>query len=1015
MTGRANMQAKIFISYSRRQKEFVRELFTALVEQGFDPWIDFDDIPFSVDWWEEIKEAIERFDVFLFVVSNDSLLSRVANKELTYARELNKRIIPVIAEKVDIKQVVGELFGEAYEMDARDNYQYIRTLNWIYFHRPDDDFETGVQNIISATQVDRTHLREHTRILNRAQEWVDNGRGEGFLLQGEDLADAERWLARAEGRTPMPISLQVQYIETSRQVEDEREERYESMRRQTALLRRASAGLIVTAIVVMSGVLFLLWQSRGQLAANEARVAEIQTAGTAFVDERRMTQASVNQEGTQNASAQQTVVADTILQRQRADSLRLALESETAIRNGDPNLLAIPLALQAHRVVQDGDAPARTGLVLADVAYRPGLMRFLSLPGQPTAHEEGISGLVYSPQQGYIASGGLDGAVRVWDTQTGDLLMTLENADMQITALALSAQGELASGNSSGQIVRWNMETGEQIDTLPGHGERVTALAYSPDGDRLVSGGADTNLFLWDTTTGERLLAMNDHAVSVTAVAYRPDGARFVSGDAEGRLLSWNTRDRFFVRNERRHSGRLITDIAYSPEGALLSASQNGRFIYWADFETGQRQTFDVLSSAGTEITTVGFADETQVLLGTGRGDLLIYDLASPTREADELERLNSPGQMTAVTSFVLGEDAQISVAYDNNRLAIWDLEHGALLDVLASDELSVAEAVVDDAGAVLVRYDTGELARWLPDGSVEPLLMETEMTVGALLPDGEHALAVAADGELVRLRLADGDVVQTYETAVDLPGTVFSRAGGVALSSEPIAAEAAATEEALGGPVPAARVTWNVTGDSVLATLDAPTTNLATDPDQITFSPDGSQLAIVGDRTRILVFDVNSGAEVESFEREREISALAYKPDGALIIGYADGGVAVQREDGSGWRDLRAHDRVVRSIAISPNDRFALTMAADGRMLLWSLAEGESVRAYPGVASEGEGVLFAPNGQSFAAYTADGTLSRWRVDTDENLITWARSNRLVRPLSAADCRAFEIPGDCPN
>ncbi|MEL6148299.1 MAG: toll/interleukin-1 receptor domain-containing protein, partial [Chloroflexota bacterium] len=132
------MKARIFISYSRRNKEFTQRLVDELKRRGYDPWVDWDDIPFSVDWWNEIQKAINDHDVVVTVVSYHSLVSRVVNKEIKYARDINKRIIPVIVEKADIREVVGELYDKPYEMDARDNYKYIRTLNWIYFYRPED-------------------------------------------------------------------------------------------------------------------------------------------------------------------------------------------------------------------------------------------------------------------------------------------------------------------------------------------------------------------------------------------------------------------------------------------------------------------------------------------------------------------------------------------------------------------------------------------------------------------------------------------------------------------------------------------------------------------------------------------------------------------------------------------------------------------------------------------------------------------------------------------------------------
>ncbi len=997
------MQATIFISYSRRNKEFVRDLFDALVEQGYDPWVDFEDIPFSVDWWEEIKDAIDRFDVFLFVVSNDSLVSRVANKELTYARELNKRIIPVIAEKVDIKEVVGELYGEPYEMDARDNYKYIRTLNWIYFYRPEDDFETGIQNIISATQVDRSHLREHTRILNRAQEWLDNNRGDGFLLQEEDLAEAERWLVRAEGHTPMPTSLQSEYIKASRRVEDERKARYESMKRQTRLLRRASAGFLITGIVVIGGVLFLLWRSQQQLAQNEERVAEIRAQSTAVIREQRTVQAGIVAQSTESAAAQQTVIADTTLQRQRADSLRLALESENALRNGDPNLLAIPLALQAHRVVRMGDAPPRAGRVLADVAYRPGLVRFFSRAESIEAHDSGISRVVYSPT-GWVASAGLDRVVRVWDAATGTLQHTLDGHAGRVTALAMSADGsELVSGDSDGRILRWDPTTGELLDGIDAHDGRVTALTYSPDGALLVSGGSDTNAMLWDLESGEQLFMLTEHGSSITALAYAPDGRRFVSGDSGGRLIAWNPTDGFFTRDERRHGGEVITDITFADNGAVLTTSQDGRFIHWADFEGGQRTVFNNLR--GTRVSSAVFLEADRALIGTGRGDLLVYDLTAEPNENGVLRRLTSPGQAAAVVDLMAGTSTRAAVAYDNSRLTLWDMEHGALVDQLRERQFPVTGAAATDNGDVLVRYVDGVLLQWQMDGRTTQIDTDAlNLTNISLMPDGVHALGTTTEGDVVKVAVLDGERVQTYTAAVDTGGTVFAPGGAVALS------RAAPTDD---GGLATTRVIWDTEADTVLTTLEDLTLTLANAPSAADFNADATRLAMVNNNTEIVIFDVETGEIVDRAEREREISALAYAPGGALFIGYANGGVSVFQSEDRDWRDLRGHDASVRQIVMSPDGDLALTTAADGQVLLWDIAAAETVREYRTGTVSVDGAVFTPDGEQVVTHASGGTLARWRVDADADLIEWTEENRFVQTLTEADCRSFQIPEPC--
>jgi len=62
----------VFISYSRRDIDFVRHLFDQLKARDREAWADWQDIPPTADWLAEIYSGIEAADTFLFVISPDS-------------------------------------------------------------------------------------------------------------------------------------------------------------------------------------------------------------------------------------------------------------------------------------------------------------------------------------------------------------------------------------------------------------------------------------------------------------------------------------------------------------------------------------------------------------------------------------------------------------------------------------------------------------------------------------------------------------------------------------------------------------------------------------------------------------------------------------------------------------------------------------------------------------------------------------------------------------------------------
>lgn len=118
-----------FISYSRKDSEFVSQLTTHLKRVGIDPWLDKDDIPSAALWRQEILVGIQFCHNFIYIISPDSVESEYCDIELNHALALNKRIIPVVAKNCK----------------TSDIRPAVRELNYIFF----EDFNEGLFKLLS--------------------------------------------------------------------------------------------------------------------------------------------------------------------------------------------------------------------------------------------------------------------------------------------------------------------------------------------------------------------------------------------------------------------------------------------------------------------------------------------------------------------------------------------------------------------------------------------------------------------------------------------------------------------------------------------------------------------------------------------------------------------------------------------------------------------------------------------------------------------------------------------------
>ncbi|QHY93539.1 WD domain, G-beta repeat [Streptomyces sp. S4.7] len=111
----------------------------------------------------------------------------------------------------------------------------------------------------------------------------------------------------------------------------------------------------------------------------------------------------------------------------------------------------------------------------------------------------GFHAIDYSRDSSYVATGGDDRTVRLWDPVTRvQIGKPLTGHSRRITSVAFSNEGLLASASRDKTVRLWNPVTRECVGyPLVGHTKAVTTLAFSPDGRILATGSEDQTVRLW--------------------------------------------------------------------------------------------------------------------------------------------------------------------------------------------------------------------------------------------------------------------------------------------------------------------------------------------------------------------------------------------------------------------------------------------------------------------------------------------------------------------------------------
>ncbi len=570
----------VFVSYSRRDSEFVRRLAESVSERGKEVWVDTEGIADGEVFPEAIKRAIEQSDAFLFVITPASVQSAYCENEVDYAREMQKRIVPVLRDPVPD----GELPPE------------IRDRNWIPF-TDDAQFAPSLERLVNALDADLDGARAHTRWLVKALEWDSEGRDKSFLLRGSELKSAEGWLAASpEDADLAPTAVQREYLLASREAAARRQRGLVGASGTVTLL---SIGLLVFALISRSQAVSegvgaraqaLAAESQAQLA-NDPEISLI--LGMSAVRERATPQSLFALRAALDASPLQRALPN------------VSAPGSCGVNGG----LAAAYSPDGRRIAE---AACNGSLRLFDA----GSLRLVRTenPGGP------LSSVAYSPTGSLLAVGTATGVVVV-NPATGSVQARLTAVPPAtapgVSQVAFSRDGRTLAADDSAGVTVW---------TLPGLHPRALArdpmeggsMVFSRDGQLLIVGGGDASVHIYDVASGRmvhRIVAPGHQTGSwPEVVALSPDGSQLAVGYPSGPFSQIDQVSIYGTAGWKKQFDVMSVDlveiasVAFSPDGSRLAiGEEDGTAGVWSLPTRQQVASYDGPTAAvGTMVFTPG-------------------------------------------------------------------------------------------------------------------------------------------------------------------------------------------------------------------------------------------------------------------------------------------------------------------------------------------------------------------------------------------------------------------------